>query len=107
MTYVVVWEFEVRTDVVPEFERLYGPNGGWVALFREAPAYLGTELLRDTRSHIPRYLTIDRWQSREAYDTFRQARADRYRELDAEGERFTTAERFLGDFTLRTERERA
>lgn len=101
MTYLVVWEFEVRSDVVPEFERLYGPNGGWVALFREAPAYLGTELLREA-TDTPRYLTIDRWQSREAYDAFRQARADRYGELDAAGEHLTTAERFVGAFLART-----
>jgi len=100
MTYVVVWEFEVRGDVVPEFERVYGLNGGWVALFREAPSYLGTELLRDAEG-TPRYLTFDRWQSREAYEAFRQAHGDRYRELDAEGEHLTTAERFLGAFTVR------
>ena len=98
MTYVLLWEFEVRHTAAAEFERLYGPDGAWAALFREAQDYLGTELLRDDGAPA-RYLTIDRWRSRRAYDAFRSANAERYRALDEEGERLTISERNLGAFT--------
>lgn len=98
MTYVLLWEFEVRPKAAAEFERLYGPDGAWASLFREAPEYLGTELLRD-EDHAARYLTIDRWRSRQAYDAFRSAYAGRYRALDEECEHLTTAERSLGAFS--------
>ena len=98
MTYVLLWEFEVRPTAAVEFERRYGPDGAWAALFREAPDYIGTALLRDD-GQPARYLTIDRWRSRQAYDAFRSANAGRYGALDEECEHLTTSERILGAFT--------
>lgn len=60
--YASVWEFEVSASTEAEFRRHYGPNGSWVELFRQDPAYIETLLLKDIS--VPgRYLTIDRWQS--------------------------------------------
>lgn len=67
--YAYLWEFHVRAESRDEFERHYGPEGSWAALFRRAPGYLGTHLLRD-RATDGRYLTIDRWQSEAAYRAF-------------------------------------
>jgi heme-degrading monooxygenase HmoA len=99
MTYLVLWEFRVAAEATSAFERLYGPDGAWVGLFRTAAGYLGTELLHDDTDPA-RYLTVDRWDSQSAYDQFRQAHVARYRHLDEEGDRLTADERQLGAFTL-------
>jgi heme-degrading monooxygenase HmoA len=96
--YVLVWEFRVRPGAEAAFEQLYGPAGGWVALFASAPGYRGTELLRAEGAPL-RYLTIDRWESRGAYLAFRQGAPARYRELDDVGEGLTEAEALVGEFT--------
>ena len=98
--YVLVWEFRVRPGAEAAFEQLYGPAGGWVALFATAPGYRGTELLR-AEGAPRRYLTIDRWESRHAYEAFRRDAPARYQELDAVGEGLTEAEALLGEFTAR------
>lgn len=92
-----IWEFKVRPERLAEFEAAYGPDGDWVRLFRRDPAYLGTDLLRD-REDPHRFLTVDRWSSREACLAFRERfRAD-YGALDARCAGLTLSERPLGDF---------
>ena len=60
-----------------EFERVYGPEGEWAAFFRDGRGYVGTELLRDIEAP-GRYLVVDRWESREAYNDFVAANKDEY-----------------------------
>lgn len=96
--YATLWSFDIRPDRKAEFEFHYGPGGTWVRLFRRAPGYLGSELLCD-RSNAHRYVTIDRWESREAWQAFRQQFATDYERLDREFEGLTTAEAPLGEFT--------
>jgi hypothetical protein len=36
-----------RITALWEFESRYGPEGDWAQLFRRAPGYHGSELLRD------------------------------------------------------------
>ena len=93
--YSYVWEFHVSVDSAAEFEKHYGPNGTWAALFRRAPGYVDTLLLAD-RSLPGRYITIDRWASEEAYLAFRDAFAADYAALDLECEKLTTGETCLG-----------
>lgn len=97
LMHVAIWEFTVREGAETAFEQLYGPEGAWVALFRGAEGYVGTELLR--AADAPRrYVTIDRWISADAYAAFRQRHAAAYRELDAAGEALTESERLVGEF---------
>jgi len=72
---VLVFSYDVRdTD---EFEKVYGPDGEWAEFFRAGAGYVGTELLRDLE--IPgRYLVLDRWESRDAYNAFVEANSDEY-----------------------------
>ena len=102
MTFVVVWEFEPRPDSGPEFERAYGPHGVWAPLFRRSPDYLGTELLRDL-DRPDRYVTIDRWTSRAAYERFRAERAAEYHAIDEQCEQLTGHEALVGAFELAPE----
>jgi heme-degrading monooxygenase HmoA len=66
-------------------------------LFRKAPGYGGTELLKDADTAL-RYLTIDHWRSREDFWKFREAfRAD-YLALDQRLAVLTDRETLIGDF---------
>ncbi|MGH9832440.1 MAG: antibiotic biosynthesis monooxygenase family protein [Blastocatellia bacterium] len=97
--FIILWQYRVRSELASDFERLYGPDGVWAQLFRLGEGYLGTELLRD-RNDASRYLTVDRWVSRESYEAFRTARSDEYLAIDRETERLTLDEQLIGSFEL-------
>jgi heme-degrading monooxygenase HmoA len=99
--HVIVWEFAIRQEQRETFERAYGPDGGWVALFRTAPGYLGTELLRDATAP-GRYLTIDRWTTPEDFVNFKRASGEAYEALDRECEGLTASEAKIGTFDVPT-----
>src|ERR1700690_3457516 len=94
--YLAVWEFHVRAECVSDFETIYGPDGLWAQLFRRSTLYLGTELVRDLE-RAGRYLTIDRWASREALRQFKLQFAAEYAALDQTCERLTESEALVGD----------
>jgi len=71
----LVFVYEARDP--GEFERVYGPEGEWAEFFRGGAGYVGTELLRDVETP-GRYLGVDRWESREAYQAFVDAHRDEY-----------------------------
>ena len=95
--YRIVWAFEVKPGNAQAFETAYGPEGDWVKLFRRAPGYSGTELLKDVDT-TGRYLTIDRWRSREDFWKFREAFRAEYLALDKRLEALTKKETLIGDF---------
>jgi heme-degrading monooxygenase HmoA len=97
IAYTSLWEFIVEPEQVEEFERHYGSEGSWVALFRQAPGYIQTLFLRDSMaSH--RFVTIDRWESADAHRNFPSAFSVQYADLDRRCERLTTRETLLGHF---------
>jgi heme-degrading monooxygenase HmoA len=69
------FSYEARDPT--EFERAYGPDGEWAEFFRDGEGYIGTELLRDVENP-GRYLVIDRWESREAYQRFVELQREEY-----------------------------
>jgi heme-degrading monooxygenase HmoA len=71
----LVFSYEVSEPI--EFEQVYGPEGEWAEFFKGARGYVGTELLRDVE-HPRRYLVVDRWDSREAYNAFVEEHRDDY-----------------------------
>jgi heme-degrading monooxygenase HmoA len=95
--FVYIWEYIVKAEKKSEFERVYGPDGEWVKLFKQGAGYLGTELHRDT-SNTQRYLTVDYWASKKARDNFREKFAEEFTKLDKQCESLTEKENFLGDF---------
>ncbi len=89
--------FSYEASDTGEFERVYGPEGDWVAFFRRGRGYVGTELLRDLE--LPgRYVVIDRWESAEAYDAFVGANRDEYMRLVDETAFLHQQELRLGTF---------
>lgn len=97
MPYLIVWEFMVHADRRTEFEGLYGSRGDWARLFERAAGFLGTVLLRDARDPS-RYLTLDRWIDRQAYEDFLRLHEKEYRALDLRCESLTLRESPLGTF---------
>jgi heme-degrading monooxygenase HmoA len=93
--FVTLWEFEVKSGSEELFERTYGPDGQWAELFRRDAGYLGTRLLRDVGAARV-YVTMDTWESREAYEEFREKLAAEYEELDRKCEEMTVREKSLG-----------
>jgi heme-degrading monooxygenase HmoA len=91
----IVWEFIVRDEAVAEFQHAYGPEGEWVALFRQYPGYAGTSLLKDTV--VPgRFLTVDRWETEAHYEDMLASTREDYARLDRRFSAFTVSERKLG-----------
>jgi heme-degrading monooxygenase HmoA len=95
--FTTLWEFTVLPTRQAEFESHYGTEGDWVRLFRRGSGYLGSELLQDRRNSL-RYLTIDRWESIEAWRAFRSRFAEDYERLDRELEGLASREAALGDY---------
>jgi hypothetical protein len=92
-----IWEFVARSEMTMEFERCYSGSGPWAELFRRAPGFCGTSLLRDAEQPR-RYVTIDRWESVEAQRSMRERFAREYEALDQRSEGLTESERPIGVF---------
>lgn len=95
--YAYVWEFFVKPEKDAEFREYYGATGRWVQLFRNGSGYRGTDLLQDLE-HANRYVTVDHWQSQEAYTAFREHFAAELWALDEVCESLTERETQLGTF---------
>lgn len=95
--YRIVWAFNVKPGSALAFEAAYGPEGDWAKLFRRAPGYTRTELLKDVDT-VGRYLTIDHWRSREDFWKFREAFRGDYLALDQRLAVLTVRETPIGDF---------
>jgi len=91
--HVILWRFRVRAGREREFEAAYGSNGPWAQLFRTADGFLGSELMRGSDGA---YLTLDRWRSRESFDSFRADFSAAYAALDEECQALTESETPLG-----------
>ena len=107
--YVIVWEFQVAAARAKDFERAYGPDGDWTRFFQRAPAFRGAELLwgtgddaddADEASSDPVYWTVDRWDSREAYEDFNTRFEREYEELDTRLADLCELEVCLGKFEV-------
>lgn len=94
--FLIIWQFQVREGMEKLFERIYGPGGDWVRLFAQNDAYIRTELVHESNSAS--YLTLDFWESQEAYAAFRKQRRAEYKTLDLKCEGMTENEREIGRF---------
>lgn len=95
--YIIIWEYQVRVERLTEFEEIYAADGAWAELFQKDEGFLGTQLLRDTKT-TGRYITIDRWQSSAAYEDFLRHWRAEYAALDQQCENLTENEIFQGSW---------
>ena len=94
---VIVWEYRARADRLAEFESLYGPDGAWAELFRGAPGFVSTTLMKDLRD-ARRFMIADRWTSQEVYEEFRRVHPAEYDALSGRGQQLYETEREIGRF---------
>ena len=97
MSHIRVWSFQPAPGREGEFAAAYSGDGVWARLFGQAEGFVGTRLLAPEEAG-GRWLTLDEWQSRDAFDRFQQAQGDAYRTLDEELAGLTADERFVGAF---------
>lgn len=95
--YLIVWEFRPKLGAEQAFEQAYGPRGVWARLFEQGDGFVTTELNRDVKDP-KRYLTLDLWESKEAYERFHSQHRGEYRAIDAACEGLTEQETELGRF---------
>jgi len=95
--FTTIWEFQVKVELCSQFEKIYGPQGDWVQLFRRHPGYKGSVLLCDA-DHPGRYLTLDHWDSRESLHQFKRDHQAEYEALDKRCEHLTEREISVGSF---------
>ena len=93
--FTILWEFRPQPEKRREFEEGYGPGGDWARFFRRGEGYVRTELHADSKSP-GRYFTLDFWESRAAFENFKQSHPAEYKEIDAKCEALTIQEKFLG-----------
>ncbi len=93
--FLALWEFEVKPGCEEKFEKVYGADGAWVKLFARDAAYRGTRLVKDVaRERV--YLTLDFWETREAYEKFKKENAAEYERIDKECEGMAEREQNVG-----------
>jgi len=95
--YLIAWQFRPKEGSERRFEAAYGPNGVWAKFFMRGEGYVATELSRDLQ-HPRRYLTLDFWTSKEAYEGFCSEHMAQYKQIDAQCEELTEQETELGRF---------
>lgn len=96
-SYLYLWKFQVISGKEDEFQQIYGSEGDWVRLFRQAEGYQQTLLLKDLDA-TGSYTTIDRWVSEAAYRAFRNRFSEEFEALDKRCEGLTHSEVQIGRF---------
>ncbi len=97
MDYSIIWTYRVDPERRAEFEATYGPQGAWATLFEQADGFLGVAFLRCVEDD-GRYVTIDRWASQRAFESFKADFATEYRSLDDRLEGIAASEERIGAF---------
>jgi heme-degrading monooxygenase HmoA len=95
--FIVIWEYQVKSEHQPGFEEVYSSSGAWVELFKNGEGYLGTELLHSTEAP-GQYITIDRWDSKENYESFLSQWKAEHERLDGQYASLAEHEGCLGRF---------
>jgi len=92
--FAAVFLYEVDNAGQAAFEAVYGARGEWARFFAAGDGYGGTELLRSG----DRYLLIDRWSSRAAYEAFLSDHAEEYARRNEDATALWDREEVLGRF---------
>jgi heme-degrading monooxygenase HmoA len=95
--YFVLWEFAVKPEKVDEFESRYGSSGTWSDLFQKGEGFMSTELLKDN-STANRYVTVDRWVTKDAHEDFLIEFDSEYADLKKDSAGLTDKEIHVGSF---------
>jgi heme-degrading monooxygenase HmoA len=94
-----MWEFHVASGKEKEFKRAYDANGTWARFFSQETGYKKTMLLPQKERHHS-YVTVDIWDSEEAYKLFREKHLHEYNTIDNICEELTESEKHIISFSL-------
>ena len=78
------------------FIEAYRPGGLWARLFHRGEGYMGSDLYRSTETPA-RFVTLDRWRSREVCADFMVKNREPYSSLDARCDAWTVSQQRLGE----------
>jgi hypothetical protein len=95
--FVIIWKFKPKWGLEKQFEDVYGPHGLWIELFSKTNDYLGTSFLKEIDSENI-YLAVDRWHSKEAYESFKLRFFEDYHSIDLQCKQLTETEELIGEF---------
>lgn len=95
--YYIVWNYTVQEQERALFEQEYGPSGSWFKFFETCDDYLGSDLLADMGVQ-GQYLLIDKWISRDAYESFLAQNKAEYDRLNDKFQSLHTEETRLGSY---------
>jgi heme-degrading monooxygenase HmoA len=98
MVFVRIWQYVVDPVKSAPFVSSYGPDGEWAQLFGRGTGYLDTALHQDL-NQSGRFLTVDRWNSEQAWRDFHATHLAEYNELDKRLRRLTIEQRRLIEAT--------
>ena len=93
----LVWMFDVRPGMTPDFERFYGADGEWTALSRRSRSFLGSSFLKDLASET-RYLLVEYWGEMVVYEKHVASFEKAIETLQRERDRFVLRVDALGVF---------
>jgi len=96
--YFLIWDFLVKENLENEFEKAYGNEGVWTDFFKKGTGYSGTLLIKDLADER-KYFTIDRWESKDAYESFKCRNRKEYKKIDNQCEFLTEQEKLIGYFS--------
>jgi len=94
---IIVWEYQIKSNYIAEFEKIYAPDGEWAELFKKSKGFVGTRLIQSP-DHPDRFVTIDQWESLDDYKMFFSQWRAEYEKLDKQCEGLTEHESCLGTF---------
>ena len=99
MSFLRVWEYQVRPGCSAEFEELFASDGPWATLFARASGHLRLAAAQDAdREH--RFLVLDWWGSPEDHARAKAEHARAYAELDTRTRALCETEARLGAFCV-------
>jgi heme-degrading monooxygenase HmoA len=104
--FLALWEFEVKPGCEERFQSVYGAAGEWARLFRTDSQFVETRLLRDA-AEPRKFVTVDFWRTRSAYESFKELNHTAYVALDRACESLTARERCVGYFEMSDAEARA
>lgn len=97
--FVLIWRYRVVSGKHDTFMEAYGQTGVWTGFFARGAGYVRTELYQDP-TDAASFITLDFWESREAFAAFQKAHHAEYRDIDASCDGLTEAEVFVGAFQV-------
>ncbi len=95
--YTYIWEYRIEPQMEAAFLECYRPAGRWAELFSGAEGYQRTDLLQDLDDPT-RYVTVDYWDSEEAFQAFNERFGAEFHELDGLCALLTVSESPMGRF---------